>query len=159
MTFQCDSGVISDPESEPGRWYMVWSPFLSNNQQSSIPEHDSRDRQTEIGNPETEKRVHRIHGTLETRLQMILRSPVAPQGTPADTNITKPGSLTSVECYEPLSHTLPRPPLLDHLCERRCRPSPRAIENQSGYRMDLRTLCARAAVRTLGARAGRITAT
>ena len=40
--------------------------------------HDSRDPETETGNLETEKRVHRIHGTLETGLHMIPRSLVAP---------------------------------------------------------------------------------
>ena len=46
---------------------------------------DSRDPETETGNLETEKRVHRIHGTLETGLHRMLRSLVAPdkQG-PAD---------------------------------------------------------------------------
>ena len=39
---------------------------------------DSRDPETEIGNLETEKRVHRIHGTLETGLHMMPRSLVAP---------------------------------------------------------------------------------
>ena len=39
---------------------------------------DSRDPATEIGNLETEKRVHRIHDTLETGLQIIPRSLVAP---------------------------------------------------------------------------------
>ena len=39
---------------------------------------DSRDPEIEIGNLETEKRVHRIHGTLETGLHMMPRSLVAP---------------------------------------------------------------------------------
>jgi hypothetical protein len=39
---------------------------------------DPRDPDTETGNLEIEKRVHRIHGTLETGLHMILRSLVAP---------------------------------------------------------------------------------
>ena len=38
----------------------------------------SRDPETETGNLQTEKRVHRIHGTLETDLQRMLRSLVAP---------------------------------------------------------------------------------
>ena len=39
---------------------------------------DSRDLETEIGSLETEKRVHKIHDTLETGLHMIPRSLVAP---------------------------------------------------------------------------------
>ena len=39
---------------------------------------DSRDLETETGSLETGKRVHRIHGTLETGLHMMLRSLVAP---------------------------------------------------------------------------------
>ena len=39
---------------------------------------ESRDPETETGNLETEKRAHRIHGTLETGLHMIPRSLVAP---------------------------------------------------------------------------------
>ena len=39
---------------------------------------DSRDPETETGNLEIEKRVHRIHGTLEAGLHMIPRSLVAP---------------------------------------------------------------------------------
>ena len=39
---------------------------------------NSRDHETETGNFETEKRVHRIHGTLETVLQIILGNLVAP---------------------------------------------------------------------------------
>ena len=37
---------------------------MTNNPGSLKP--DSRDPETETGNLETEKRVHRIHGTLET---------------------------------------------------------------------------------------------
>ena len=39
---------------------------------------DSRDPEAETGSLETEKRVHRIHGTLETGVHIILRSLVAP---------------------------------------------------------------------------------
>ena len=39
---------------------------------------DSRDPETETGDLETEKRAQRIHGTLETGLQRIPRSLVAP---------------------------------------------------------------------------------
>ena len=45
---------------------------------SRILETDSRDPETEIGSLETETRVHRIHDTLETGLQRIVRSSVAP---------------------------------------------------------------------------------
>ena len=53
---------------------------------------DSRDPETETGNLETEKRVHRIHGTLQTGLHRMPRSLVAPQGGPTDyrTSITTP---------------------------------------------------------------------
>ena len=58
-----------------GKW--IASRALSNtNPGSLIP--DSGDPETETGNLETEKRVHRIHGTLETGLQIIPRSLVAP---------------------------------------------------------------------------------
>ena len=45
---------------------------------------DSGDPETETGNFQTEKRVHRIHCTLEAGFHMIPRSLVAPQGGPAD---------------------------------------------------------------------------
>ena len=41
-------------------------------------ETDPRDPDTETGNLETEKRVHRIHDTLAMGLHMILRGPLAP---------------------------------------------------------------------------------
>ena len=50
---------------------------LSNTNPGSLKP-DSRDPETETGNLETEKRVHRIHDTLETGLHMIPRSLVAP---------------------------------------------------------------------------------
>ena len=49
----------------------------TSNNNSRIPETDSRDPETETGSLETELLVHRIHGTLETRLHMIPRSLVA----------------------------------------------------------------------------------
>ena len=55
---------------------MVSSTGPSNNN-SWIPETDSKDPETETGILETEKRVRRIHGTLETGLQRMLRSLVA----------------------------------------------------------------------------------
>ena len=50
----------------------------SNNNNSRIPETDPRDPETETGSLETEKGVHRIHRTLESGLQIMLRSLVAP---------------------------------------------------------------------------------
>ena len=50
---------------------------LSNTNPGSLKP-DSRDPKTETGNLETEKRVHRIHDTLETGLHMMPRSLVAP---------------------------------------------------------------------------------
>ena len=41
---------------------------------------DSRDPETETGNPETEKKVHRIHDTLEKGLQMITDDASQPGG-------------------------------------------------------------------------------
>ena len=55
------------------------------NKQSRIPETNSRDLETETGSLETEKRVHKIHDTLGTGLQMMPRSLVAPHKEgPAD---------------------------------------------------------------------------
>ena len=48
------------------------------NNNSRIPETDPRDPETETGILAIEERVHRRHGTLETELQMVLRSLVAP---------------------------------------------------------------------------------
>ena len=45
-----------------------YHPRAKINNNSRIPATDSGDPETEIGNLEAEKRVHRIHGTLETRL-------------------------------------------------------------------------------------------
>ena len=56
---------------------MVRSRALVTNNPGSLKP-DSRDPETETGNLETEKRVHRIHCTLETGLHMIPRSLVAP---------------------------------------------------------------------------------
>ena len=56
---------------------MVSSRVPSNNN-SRILETCSRDPETETGGLETEKRVHRVHGTLETGLQMMPRSLMAP---------------------------------------------------------------------------------
>ena len=50
------------------------------NNNSRIPETDSREPETETGSFETELRADRIHDLLETGLQMMPRSLVAPQG-------------------------------------------------------------------------------
>ena len=77
MTFQGGSGVITDPETEPvgGNWY--GSGTLVTTVPGSLKP-DSRDPETETGKLEIEKRVHRIHDTLETGLQRMPRSLVAP---------------------------------------------------------------------------------
>ena len=62
---------------------MCRSPELGNTIPGSL-EPDSRDPGTETGNLETEKRVHRIHGTLTTGLQKDALQAVPPQGGPAD---------------------------------------------------------------------------
>ena len=54
-----------------GIWYC--SRALSNTNPGSLKP-DSRHPETETGDLETEKRVHRILGTLETGLHMMLRS-------------------------------------------------------------------------------------
>ena len=50
---------------------------------------DSGDPETETGNLETEKRVHRIHGRMETGLHMMLRSLVAPSRGAGGFQLTK----------------------------------------------------------------------
>ena len=77
MTFQSDSGVTPDPGTSQVSGKLVGSRALSNTNPGSLKP-DSRDPETETGNLETEKRVHRIHDTLETGLHMIPRSLVAP---------------------------------------------------------------------------------
>ena len=58
-----------------GNW--VASRALSNTNPGSLKP-DSRDPETETGNLETEKRVHRIHGTLETGLNKDASQPGGP---------------------------------------------------------------------------------
>ena len=70
IVFQGDSGVTPDPAPRQ----VGGNLFIP----VRIPETHSRDRETETGSLETEQRVHRIHGTLETGLHIILRSLVAP---------------------------------------------------------------------------------
>ena len=55
---------------------MVCFRVPSNNPGSLNP--DSRDPETETGNLESEKRVHRIHGTLETGLHNYPSQPGGP---------------------------------------------------------------------------------
>ena len=55
----------------------VGSRALSNTIPGSLKP-DPRDPETETGSLEIEKRVHRIHDTLEAALHMILRGLVAP---------------------------------------------------------------------------------
>ena len=77
MNFQGDSGVTPDLGTFLVEGNSGASRALSNTNPGSLRP-DSRDPETEIGNLETGKRVHRIHGTLETGLHMMLRSLVAP---------------------------------------------------------------------------------
>ena len=77
MTFQGHPGVTPDPGTNlvGGKWFGPQA--LSNTIPGSLKP-DSRDPETETRSLEIEKRVHRIHGTLETGLHMIPRSLVAP---------------------------------------------------------------------------------
>ena len=70
---------MGSPQISGPSWLVVncSSPGPSNTIPGSLKP-DSRDPETETGSLEIEKRVHRIHGTLETGLHMILRSLVAP---------------------------------------------------------------------------------
>ena len=77
MDFHAYPGAAPDPERHPAGWEIDSSPDPSNNN-SRIPETDSGDPGTETGSLETELRVHRIHGTVETGSQSVSRSLVAP---------------------------------------------------------------------------------
>ena len=67
MIFQGDSGVTPDPGTFRVEGKLVGSRALSNIIPGSLkPDH--RDPETGTGNLEIEKRVHGIHGTLETGL-------------------------------------------------------------------------------------------
>ena len=77
MTFQGDSGVTPDPAPRQVGGKCVDPRALVTIIPGSLKP-ESRDPETETGSLETEKRVHRIHGTLETGLHMIPRSLVAP---------------------------------------------------------------------------------
>ena len=84
ITFQGDSGVTPDLGTFRVEAKCFGPRALSNTNPGSLKP-DSRDPETETGNLETEKRVRRIHGTLEKGVQIMPRSLVAPdkQG-PAD---------------------------------------------------------------------------
>ena len=69
------SPQISGPIRFGGNRFGLWAPVA--NKQYRIPEHDSRDPETETGKLEIEKRVHRIHETLETGLH---KDPLQPGG-------------------------------------------------------------------------------
>ena len=77
MTFHGDSGVTPDPGTRQvgGKWCASGSP-VTNNPGSLKP--DSKVPETETGNLETEKRVHRIHDTLETGLHNDPSQPGGP---------------------------------------------------------------------------------
>ena len=84
MTFQSDSGVIPDPAPRRVDGKLVASRALSNTNPGSLRP-DSRDPETETGNLETDLRIHKIHGTLETGLHIHNSSqPGAPTRGPAD---------------------------------------------------------------------------
>ena len=76
-------------------------PGPSNNN-SWIPETDSRDPETETGNLETEKRVHKIHDTLETELQIMPRSLLAStrEADCKNTNIGNSRRTVNELCFE-----------------------------------------------------------
>ena len=77
MTFQGDSGVTPDNATNLVDGKLVGSRALSNTIPGSLKP-DPRDPDTETGNLETEKRVHRIHGTLETGLHKDAPQPGGP---------------------------------------------------------------------------------
>ena len=77
MTFHGDSGVAPDPAPrQVGGKLVAGGSLVTNNPGSLKP--DSGDPETETGNLETDKRVQRIHDTLETGLHMMPRSLMAP---------------------------------------------------------------------------------
>ena len=77
LNFQGDVGVTPAPKHPPGGREIGL--FLGLRETSSRNhETDPKELETKTGSLETELRVHRIHGSLETGLQMMLRSLVAP---------------------------------------------------------------------------------
>ena len=77
MNFQGDSGVTPDPGTSPGLRYLACPRALVTIIPGSLKP-DSRDPETETGSLETEKRVHRIHGTLEKGLHKDASQPGGP---------------------------------------------------------------------------------
>ena len=77
MTFQGDSGVAQILRTLRVGGNLACSRALSNTIPGSLKP-DSRDPETETGNLETEKRVHRIHGTLEAGLHKDAPQPGGP---------------------------------------------------------------------------------
>ena len=77
MTFQGDCGVTPNLGTilVDGKWFPSGS-LVTNNPGCLKP--DSRDLETETGNLETEKRVHKIHDTLETGLHKDASQPGGP---------------------------------------------------------------------------------
>ena len=74
MTFQGESGVT--PDLGTNRVEANW--YGSGTLVTIIPGNlkpDPRDPETEIGKLETEKMLHRVHGTLETGLLQYLSQP------------------------------------------------------------------------------------
>ena len=77
MTFHGDSEVTPNPKRSLGAWYVGVFPGPRNNT-PRITKTDEPIR--EILRPSLRILIRRIHATLETGLQMILRSLVAPTG-------------------------------------------------------------------------------
>ena len=77
MNFESDSGVTPDPGTFRVGGKLACSRALSNTIPGSLKP-DYRDPETETGNLETEKRVHRIHGTLDTGLHKDASQPGGP---------------------------------------------------------------------------------
>ena len=77
MTFQSGYGVTPDPAPRQVGGKLVHPRALVTTIPGSLKP-DSRDPETETGKLETEKRVHRIHGTLETGLHKDASQPGGP---------------------------------------------------------------------------------
>ena len=77
MIFQGDSGVTPDLGTNLVEGKLVGPRALVTNNPGSLKP-DPRHPETETGNLETEKRVHRIHDTLETGLHKDAPQPGGP---------------------------------------------------------------------------------
>ena len=77
MSFERYFGVTPDlaPRQVGAKLGVSHGPSNNN---PRISETDSRDPETETGSFKIEETIHRIHGTLETGLQIMLRTLVAP---------------------------------------------------------------------------------